>query len=122
MGSYEVNSFNTLVTGQRYFLLFFKSVKSSKVNSFNTVVTGQCYFLLFFGSVKSSNFHFPQGVKKNTQLGHINLKDPWNWDNLEIEILSFCNLNWLPINWYLGTTNLFHLELTKNILEFWKVG
>ena len=66
MGSYEVNSFNTVVTGQRYFLLFFKSVKSSKVNSFNTVVTGQCYFLLFFGSgsVNSSNFHFPQGVKK----------------------------------------------------------
>ena len=70
MGSYEVNSFNTLVTGQRYFLLFFKSVKSSKVNSFNTVVTGQCYFLLFFGSVKSSNFHFPQGVKKNTIRSH----------------------------------------------------
>ena len=30
----------------------------------------------------------------------MNFRAPWNWNNPEIEMMPFCNLNWLTIDWY----------------------
>ena len=46
----------------------------------------------------------------------MNFRVPWNWNNPEIEMMSFCNLNWLTINWCLGRMEyLFHLEQETNL-------